>query len=466
VRLPHPSFGLFSNIYSIATEQAFAGLTTGLLGEPFRDPRDETIPDESIGEFLSRRLNKDIVDRLVSAVIHGIYAGDVWKLSAKSLFARFWRDEAVESSISAGLVRGRAEGVPMPEQDADFLMSMKEATRGPRRDPAFRRLIAAASVFTFKEGSQMLADRLAEHLMGTGRVTFAMESPVHAISVSPGQDAVEVRIKSAVGPSRTHSHVVSALSPAHLNKVWAGPNALVPHVPTVNVMTVNLYFRTPNLHPPGFGYLIPQATPFDQNPERALGVVFDTAYAPDPASAASALSLDTSSFGDSRYKQLSSTGDFSWLDGIDKPGVQDLVQARGTKLTVMLGGHWWDGWDAFPDEQEGLALAKSLLERQLGIKEEPEAWRVNMQQNCIPQYVVGHTAKLKEAHDNISREFLGRLKVTGNWISGVGVNDCVRSAYELSRSFGKGGTGLEQVDAPFTNRIKAVRRGQKREPES
>jgi oxygen-dependent protoporphyrinogen oxidase len=463
VRLPHPAFGLFKNLYTIATEEALAGLVTGLLGEPFRDPRDETMPDESIGDFLSRRFNKTIVDRLVSAVIHGIYAGDVWKLSAKSLFARAWRDEAVESSIITGLVRGRAEGIPMPEHDADFQMKLRKITW----DPAFKRVVAGSSVFTFNEGSQMLADRLAEYLIGTGRVTFAMESPVHAISAPPGQDAVEVRLKSAAGPSRTHSHVVSALSPAHLNQVWAGPSALVPHIPTVNVMTVNLYYRTPNLHPPGFGYLIPQATPFEQNPERALGVVFDTAYAPDPASAASsALSLDTSVFGDSRYKHLSSTGDFTWLNSTDKPGVQDLVQERGTKLTVMLGGHWWDGWDAFPNEQEGLALAKSLLERQLGIKEEPEVWRVNMQKDCIPQYVVGHTAKLKEAHNNISREFSGRLKVTGNWMAGVGVNDCIRSAYELSRSFDQGGTGLELVDAPFTNRIKAVPRGAQRESES
>jgi oxygen-dependent protoporphyrinogen oxidase len=462
VRLPHPSFGIFNILYTIATEKALAGVIPGVLGEPFRDPRDEKMPDESIGEFFSRRFNKSIVDRLASAVIHGIYAGDIWQLSAKSLFPRLWRDEAVESSIVTGMVRGRAEGIPMTEQDADFYMNLKKM----QWDPAMKRVIDMTSVFTFKDGSQMLADRLAEHLMGSGQVTFAMESPVHAISALKGQDLVEVRTKSAAGPSQTHTHVVSALSPAHLNKVWAGTNALVPHIPTVNVMTVNLYFRTPNLHPDGFGYLIPQATPFEQNPERALGVVFDTAYAPDPAEAQSALSLDTSGFGDSRYSHLSSTSDFAWLNAADKPNVQDLVQARGTKLTVMLGGHWWDGWSSFPDEQEGLALAKSLLERHLGIKEEPEAWRVNMQKDCIPQYVVGHSAKLKEAQNNISREFSGRLKVTGNWIAGVGVNDCIRNAYELSRSFNKGGTGLEQVDAPFTSRIRPVRAGEKHGSES
>ena len=38
-------------------------------------------------------------------------------------------------------------------------------------------------------------------------------------------------------------------------------------------MTVNLYYTKPYLNPvQGFGYLIPQGVPFEENPERALGV--------------------------------------------------------------------------------------------------------------------------------------------------------------------------------------------------
>lgn len=107
-------------------------------------------------------------------------------------------------------------------------------------------------------------------------------------------------------------------------------------------------------------------------------------------------------------------------------------------------------------------MARSVLERHLGIKEEPEAWQVNLEKNCIPQYTVGHEQRLKQAHSNISREYKGRLRVAGNWMSGVGVNDCLRSAYEVAKNLSKDdATGLEHVGEAVTMRLKPLRRGQK-----
>jgi oxygen-dependent protoporphyrinogen oxidase len=238
-------------------------------------------------------------------------------------------------------------------------------------------------------------------------------------------------------------------------------------------MTVNLYYRTPNLNPSGFGYLIPLATPFENNPERALGVVFDTAYSPSPED------VDMKNwhpeFADGAHSQalqqardqgrLININDFAWYNLPNPPNLQDNVQQRGTKLTVMLGGHWWDGWPAYPDEQEGLKLAKSLLERHLGITEEPEAWQVNLQKDCIPQYTVGHEQRLKTAHNNLWREYRGRLRVAGSWISGVGVNDCLRSAWDVVQALkdGKDGTGLEHVGTTEYVRLKPIRPGEKGE---
>ena len=156
-------------------------------------------------------------------------------------------------------------------------------------------------------------------------------------------------------------------------------------------MVVNLFFSDPSILPAhGFGYLIPRSIPFAQNPERALGVVFDS----------------------------------------DATIGQDSVP--GTKVTVMLGGHWWDGWDAFPDEHEGVSMAKAVLRRHLGISVQPEAIRVSFQKNCIPQYTVGHRKRLEQG-SRLLGIFQGRLRVAGNSYSGVGLNDCVRSAKEVVR---------------------------------
>lgn len=168
-------------------------------------------------------------------------------------------------------------------------------------------------------------------------------------------------------------------------------------------MVVNLYFSQPGLlSVRGFGYLIPRTVSFEQNSERALGVVFDS----------------------------------------DVSVGQDTIP--GTKVTVMLGGHWWDDWDIYPDEEEGGRMARAVLERHLGITEEPQVVRVALQKNCIPQYTVGHEERMAETSHLLER-FDGRLRVAGSSYTGVGMNDCVHAARKVVDGLvdGTGKTGLD-----------------------
>lgn len=194
---------------------------------------------------------------------------------------------------------------------------------------------------------------------------------------------------------------------------------MLSQTPAVTVMVVNLYFSDPSVLPVrGFGYLLPRSLPFEQNPERALGVVFDS----------------DASIG------------------------QDDIP--GTKVTVMLGGHWWDGWQAYPDEDMGANMAKSVLKRHLGISEIPRAIRVGLQKDCIPQYTVGHHRRMALGHEAL-QEFQGRLRVAGSSYTGVGLNDCVRSARNVVASLVEGrhqDTGLESFargNGPILSRQKS-----------
>lgn len=461
VRMPHPAFGFIENFYAVLTEPVFKGTLWGAAAEIFKNERPPAVQDESVGDFFSRRVSKNLVDRILSAVIHGIYAGDVWQLSAKSLFPGPWRDEATTGGIFRGMIRTRAEGLEITKREAQYLQDMKSF----EWDPLLKATLRSTVAFTFKDGLAMLADRLARHLMGSGNVEFKTSTPVDSIAVSEDKRSILVSAKNSQQPAR-HSHVISALTPAHLNKLHQSQDSkLVPVIPSVTVMTVNLYYRTPDLAPSGFGYVIPQAVPFENNPERALGVVFDTAYSPSPTDLdMKNWHLDnTDALKEARDQgRLVNVNDFAWYNLPEKPNSQDYLKERGTKLTVMLGGHHWDGWPAFPDEKEGLGLARSLLERHLGIKEEPEAYQVNLQYDCIPQYTVGHEQRLKTAHNNIWREYRGRLRVAGSWMSGVGVNDCLRSAWDVVQSLktGKDGTGLEHVGTTEYVRMKPVQPGQ------
>ena len=118
----------------------------------------------------------------------------------------------------------------------------------------------------------------------------------------------------------------------------------------------------------------------------------------------------------------------------------------------MLGGHYWDSFSHYPDEQQGAAMAMGLLKRHLGIHAKPEAVMVGLNRNCIPQYYVGHDQRLTNTDINLRTQFKGKLSVVGNSYTGVGVNDCIRAGMEvaagLADSLEEGYTGLEFFRVP------------------
>ena len=191
-----------------------------------------------------------------------------------------------------------------------------------------------------------------------------------------------------------HTHALSTIPSKQLFSVVKPKGILKPLQVTrsVTVMVVNLYFRSSTLLPVhGFGYLIPRSLPFEQNPERALGVVFDS------------------------------------------DATAEIDEVSGTKLTVMIGGHWWDGWSSYPDEEEGASMALAVLRRHLNIALMPTKVSVTLQRDCIPQYTVGHERRMEDLHGILFSQFgEGKLGVAGNSYTGVGVNDCIRAAWSWS----------------------------------
>jgi len=188
------------------------------------------------------------------------------------------------------------------------------------------------------------------------------------------------------------SHVIATIAGSKLADLVQNPRSLshLKQTSAVTVMVVNIFYANPSILPVhGFGYLLPRTIPFDQNPEQALGVVFDS----------------DASIG------------------------QDAIP--GTKVTVMLGGHWWDNLQRFPDEVQGARMAKAVLKRHLNIDDEPQAVRVGLQKDCIPQYSVGHDDRMEKVHFGLKNDFSGRLRVAGSSYTGVGLNDCVRAARDV-----------------------------------
>lgn len=162
----------------------------------------------------------------------------------------------------------------------------------------------------------------------------------------------------------------------------------------------------------GFGYLIPRSVPVDQNPECGLGVIF-------------ASSSSTGVAGGPPHDDIS----------------QDT--APGVKLTVMMGGHYWDGWKEtdYPDHDSAVRMARTMLERHLDITDKPAVARSRLQRDAIPQYTVGHLDRMYSLSDAVRSDFQQRLVLAGNWYNGVSVSDCVRQGI-LAATLGIGSMGL------------------------
>ncbi|MCJ1466296.1 oxygen-dependent protoporphyrinogen oxidase [Pseudocyphellaria aurata] len=392
VRLPGPGQSLLKNISSFALEPVFKGTLSACFSEPFKPPRDERLKDESIASFISRRFGSPLANNLASAFVHGVYAGNIDQLSVRSIFPKLWMFEGSDRSVLKGLLKARFSGtVLMPAQDIKLLKNPPD--------------MKGWGTFTFVGGIGELADTLVKELEKNPNVMIQKQTNVQSLELQRTTSDIQINV-TRTGPrtptiQQNFSHVISTISGVNLDKIADLPP--LRHTPAVTVMVVNLFFARHDLLPVhGFGYLVPRSVPFSENAEHALGVVFDS----------------------------------------EATHGQDTVP--GTKVTVMLGGHWWDDWPTYPDEEEGAKMAKAILKRHLGIVMEPTVIRVGLQKDCIPQYTVGHFERMVQTSSLLKR-FEGRLRVAGSSYKGVGLNDCVRAASDVVRGLvdGTGTDGLE-----------------------
>lgn len=518
---------IFNTVRTVLSEPIFSGLLTSVLREPSIPLRLTGAHDESVGSFLKRRFGSKIADNLASALFHGIYAGDIYSLSARTCLPKLWYLESRDLDGNGILTemldlafRGRTL---LRGKDLRF-MALSPAKKALGLSPALwdytglLRMGEGASAYSLRDGLGSITTALEKALATLPNVNIKTASTIVGLSYDSTERGVSISADVSRTPQK-YDYVVSSLRPgvmqdlintghSTMSPVWPKSELYSQVDKAVTVMVVNLYYSTPNLLPPdkqGFGYLVPRSVEIGQNPERALGVIFASALWPrarmvkrdDYLMAKTALAQDRaqmnrafvadaekamqSGLAEADYPSSVEGGPFTTREAHEyhtmmvahveaqiqkltndkqksdsafvKPGGQD--SAPGTKLGVMLGGHWWNGWKEtdYPSEEEAIEMAKSVLKRHLGITEEPEVAKAKLQRDCIPQYPVNYRNIMGDIHEDILiGQFHGKLKVAGPWWQGaVGFNDCVRKAREVSLSIENkwdDQTGLEEHSGP------------------
>lgn len=228
-------------------------LMRGVLPALWREWRTppESSSDESIFDFICRRLSSNIAERLIDPLTSGIYAGDIRKLSIQACFPEMFRWEQEHGSLLKGMLSKRKAD----KQTTSLFVSKMQRT----------------PIFTFKGGMEILVKALATHLDDSIRLGCSVRT------LELNGDGTNIILEN--GDMLQADHLFCALpsteASALLNPLLAAENVQIATVPAVTVAVVNMGWKGNILKHNGFGYLIPT-----QEQEKVLGMVWDSSAFP------------------------------------------------------------------------------------------------------------------------------------------------------------------------------------------
>ncbi|KAK0657357.1 hypothetical protein B0T16DRAFT_318783 [Cercophora newfieldiana] len=399
VELPSPKMGLLEIIRKLATEPLFKGLLPAVWNS-WKDPTigkpkltdDHRENQQSLATYYSVATQRpDVVDNFLSAMVHGIWGGDVSKLSDA-------RDPLNHLYDRPGLKSTEPYFV-LTDEEADLPTVMTEG-RNHSYDISWTMDAIKHSHLSFKDGFSTLTNALIKALEANPMVTILKNEPVSAIRMhATGSPLVVPR--GSQSRSQLFEKVISTINANTLASITGVKLPSLAETHAVTIQAVNLWYPTPYLNAPyhGFGYLIPKTVRHDLNPECALGVLFDS-----DREAIAGYSPDT---------------------------------VPGTKLTVLLGGHYWDELppELIPDSAQAIEMAKAVVARHLGIPQHENDRAVastKLCRECIPQHYVGHWRRMEIAGTELQKAFNGKLAVAGSSYQMPGVLGSIRAARDIS----------------------------------
>ena len=276
----------------LTTKLFTAGAKLAVLREPFVPPRRDGV-EESIGQFVVRRLGQEFLDHAIDALVAGIYAGDPNKLSLPHAFPRLKALEDKYGSLIKGQIFGARD-------------RKKSGEKAKNR----------AAKFSFDEGLQVLPDTLAA-LLGD---SLKLNTPITKLTqTGDGWRLATARDETEFG---SVIYCGTAYRLAEL-KIEAPKTLDLSAFSEINyppVASVVLGFRREDVGHAcqGFGMLIPKVEGF-----KILGTIFSSALFPNRAPAGH-VTL-TSYVGGTRYPELA----------LLPP--EQLIETTLADLRVLLG---------------------------------------------------------------------------------------------------------------------------------
>lgn len=323
------------------------GAKLRLLREPWigRPPAGS---EETIAQFVRRRLGQSFLDYAVGPFVSGVYAGDPERLSVRWAVPKIYSLEEQHGSLIRGALARRKGPAP------------------------------GGAMISFREGLEELPRKLAREI-GDVRTGVLCHSVTRT--------AEGFRVETSAGPveaAKVVMAVPSDVAARLLDEVTAGASRLFAEIPYAAVAILSLGFRREDVGHPleGFGFLASRKEGLN-----TLGCLFPSEIFPGRAPA----------------------------------GHVALAAFAGGRTNPEIVG-WDDG--------RFTSTLLSELRGPLGLRGEPVFRLVRRWPRAIPQYEVGHGRFVERARE--IEGALPGLRLSGNFLGGVSVPDCIKNATALA----------------------------------
>lgn len=321
----------FNNIRSLlVTQTPFTKPLICALFQDLKTPK-KFVKDESIYDFVERRLGKEIAEYAVNPLICGVCAGDAKEISVKFLLRSLFEAEQTYGSIVKGMLMS--------------IFKRKPSSIFQTKCELFKRAEKERwSVWSLDGGLELLPETLKISIKNQ-QADVLLSCPCTELVFQNGKAVVKVSEKIF-----ECDHVISSLPAKQLapllTKQHPELGKELSSIPTVSVVVVNLQFKGRLLKENAFGLLVPSSEKLP-----ILGIVFDTCCFPK---------------GDNTVLTVMMGG--RWFDQ-------------------------FFGNDPSPDKL--LSTAVQYVHSILHISGDPQAHEVSLLRNCIPQYVLGHYERIE-----------------------------------------------------------------------
>ncbi|GME96948.1 unnamed protein product [[Candida] boidinii] len=265
-------------------------LPIGLINEFFQPVKKDLSKEETVEEFFDRRFNHDISINLVSPLIHGIYAGDISKLSINSIFPKLIKYEIEDKSIIRSIFKSFRKNNDQKNNKMDnyeikdeILLKYKSIFKNSKLN--FKKskiLLKNFPMISLKNGLQTLPNSIYNELINNSNIEFKLNTKISKLN-NINENKIEIITKDNDNNEESIivNHLRSTINSNKLSNLLSGGNNndyenLSKYLNQLNYTSIilsNVFINKDVLSIHGFGVLVPKNLIKKLN---LLGIIFDS----------------------------------------------------------------------------------------------------------------------------------------------------------------------------------------------